>query len=150
METDQTLSRRERQVLEIVYAKQAATVADVQAELLARVDDGQVDDGRVDDGQLDDGRMSDGPSYAATRMVLQRLHKKGKLAASRNGNRHVYQAVTPVKEAGVHALQRLLDTFFAGSTTQAVSALLGSREQVSKEELDALERLIQQAKAAQE
>ncbi len=123
--TDRSLSRREREVVEVVYARGGATVAEVQASL------------------------KDDISYSATRMVLQRLHKKGKLTAERDGNRYVYQAVTPTHEAGVRAFRNLVDTFFAGSTSQAVSALLGEEEEISAEELDALETLINDARKQQ-
>ena len=117
------LSKRERQVMDIVYARGAVTVADVQAELV------------------------DSPSQAATRMLLQRLHKKGVLEASQDGPRYIYRPQLSKVRAARAALGRLLQTFFDGSPTKAMTALLGESDQISDEELDNLERLVREAKA---
>ena len=117
------LSKRERQVMDIVYARGAVTVADVQAEL------------------------TDSPSQAATRMLLQRLHKKGVLEASQDGPRYLYRPQLSKVRAARAALSRLLQTFFEGSHSKAITALLGDGDQISDAELDDLERLVRAAKA---
>ena len=117
------LSRREREVVDLLFSMGTATVGDVQRAL------------------------SDQPSYAATRMVLQRLHKKGELEVSQEGKKYLYRTVTPKEKAGLAALRSLLETFFRGSATSAVSALLGDRQKVSDAEIEELEALIRKAKA---
>ncbi len=117
------LSKRERQVMDIVYARGAATVADVQAELV------------------------DSPSLAATRMLLQRLHKKGVLEASQDGPRYLYRPQLSKVRAAHAALSRLLQTFFDGSHTKAMTALLGDSDQISDQELEDLEQLVRDARA---
>jgi predicted transcriptional regulator len=119
----QDLSRRERQAMDIVYAKGSVRAADVQAEL------------------------PDKPSYSATRVLMQRLHKKGLLKYQTDGPRYVYSATTPRSDAGRTALRRLVRTFFDGSKVRTMTALLGSTEDLSDEELDELERLIEKARS---
>jgi BlaI family penicillinase repressor len=120
----QELSRRERQVMDVVYAGGRVTVADVQQ------------------------RLPDRPTYSATRMLLQRLHKKGLLTFVMEGPRYVYSATAPKSAAGREALARLVRTFFDGSKARAVSALLGtSPESLSDAEIGELEKLVQAAKA---
>ena len=116
------LSRREREVVDLLFSLGTATVGDIQKAL------------------------SDQPSYAATRMVLQRLHKKGELEVSQEGKRYVYRPAMPKEKAGLAALDKLLDTFFRGSATGAVSALLDDRQKVSDAEIAELESLIRKAK----
>ena len=119
---DKQLSAREREAIDAVYALESASVEEVQA------------------------RLSGTPSYAATRMILQRLHKKGRLTAAREGKRYFYAPVVAADTAGLSALRSLLGTFFQGSTTKAVSALLDGDRSISAKELDELEALIQAAK----
>ena len=116
-----SLPRREREVMDIVFALERATVSDVQE------------------------RLADKPSYSATRMLLQRLHKKKLLQANRDGARYVYSAVASKRKSGARALIRLLRTFFGGSATGAVSALLGE-EVISDDELEELEALVKEAR----
>ena len=115
------LPKRERQALEAVYTLGSASVRDVMAKL------------------------PDGPSYAATRMILQRLHKRGMLEASRDGARYLYTPSTPTDTAGRDALQRLLNVFFDDSPTKAISALLAD-ETIDEGELAALEALVAKAR----
>lgn len=118
------LPRRERQVLDILYAKTAASVADVQAQL------------------------NDKPTYSATRMLLQRLQKKGLATYRMEGPKYIYSPALPKTSASSAAWHRLVKTFFGGSIANAFSALLGSSaEALSDEELDELEALVAQAKA---
>ncbi len=109
--------------MDIVYAKGRVSAADLQAEL------------------------PDDPSYSATRMLLQRLQKKGLLLFETDGPRYIYKASTPKTKAVKSAWNRLVQTFFGGSTVNAFSALLGaSSESMSDEEFEALEAEIARAK----
>jgi predicted transcriptional regulator len=117
------LSRRERQIMEAIYRLGDATVADVMAEL------------------------PDPPSYSAVRAMLGKLEAKGYLAHRQEGPRFLYLATVPRREARESALERLVRTFFDGSTEMAVTALLDmSAGEMSDEELDRLSTLIQDAK----
>ncbi|MEQ8690531.1 MAG: BlaI/MecI/CopY family transcriptional regulator [Pseudomonadales bacterium] len=118
------LPKREQEVMEIIYRLERGSVSDVQSAL------------------------ADQPTYAAARMLLQRLHKKGLLKAERDGNRYIYSATTTKASAGRSALRRLIGTFFGGSKTAAVSALLGD-DDVSDRELSELEDLVRQARKRQ-
>jgi BlaI family transcriptional regulator, penicillinase repressor len=120
----QELSRRERQVMDILYARGKASAAEVQQDL------------------------PDQPSYSATRMLLQRLQKKGLAQFETQGAKYVYSPAVPRSSAGKAAWSRLVDTFFKGSPASAFSALLGeSSENLTDEELDELEQLVAQEKA---
>lgn len=116
----QPLPKREQQVLELVYRLGSATVRDVQAQL------------------------PDKPSYSATRMLLQRLHKKEKLRADRDGARYVYRPSDAKGVAGSAAFKNLLNTFFNDSPVEALNALIAD-EAVDEAELAELEALIAQA-----
>ncbi|HEX9941768.1 MAG TPA: BlaI/MecI/CopY family transcriptional regulator [Thermoanaerobaculia bacterium] len=117
------LSRRERQIMEAVYRLESATVSDVMAEL------------------------PDPPSYSAVRAMLGKLEAKGYLQHRQEGPRYLYLATVPRQEARDSALQRLVRTFFDGSTEKAVTALLGmSAGEMTDEELDRLSAQIQEAK----
>jgi len=116
----QTLPKREQQVLELVYRLGSATVHDVQAQL------------------------PDQPSYSATRMLLQRLHKKQKLRAQRDGARYVYRPSRSKDVAGSAAFKNLLRTFFNDSPVEALNALIAD-ETIAETELAELEALIAQA-----
>lgn len=110
--------------MDVVYARSRVSVADVQGEL------------------------PDEPSYSATRMLLQRLQKKGLINFEMDGPKYIYAPVTPKAHAGKAAWSRLVHTFFGGSTANAFSALLGAAsENLSDEELDDLERMVAEAKA---
>ena len=94
------LSRRERQIMEIVYRKGSATAAEVHAEL------------------------ADPPSYSAVRALLRVLEEKGHLRHRQDGPRYVFSPTVPRDRARRTALQRVVGTFFAGSVTDTVAALL--------------------------
>jgi predicted transcriptional regulator len=117
------LSRRERQIMEIVYRLGSATSAEV-LELLP-----------------------DPPSYSAVRAMLRILEEKGHLTHRHDGPRYVYSPVVPRTTARQSALRSLVKTFFDGSATQAVAALLDmSESRLSGDEADQLARLIEKAK----
>jgi predicted transcriptional regulator len=118
------LSRRERQIMDIVYRRARATAADV----------------------LDD--LPDPPTYSAVRAALRLLEEKGLLAHEMDGKRYVYLPTTPRKQARVTALKHLVRTFFNGSPEQVVNALL-EESRPSGAELDRLAKLIEQARSAE-
>jgi predicted transcriptional regulator len=117
------LSRRERQIMDIVYREGQATATEVLAA------------------------MPDPPSYSAVRAMLRVLENKGHLRHVPDGTRYVYRPTLPRERAGRPALENVLQTFFDGSTEKAVAALLDlSRSELSPEELDRLSELIEQAR----
>jgi predicted transcriptional regulator len=117
------LGRRERQIMEVVYRLGRVTAAEVRANLPKP------------------------PSYSAVRAMLRWLEDKGHLSHDREGVRHVYYPTVPRDEIRESAMQHVLLTFFAGSTTAAMAALLDAAEEPpSEDELDALERMIVRAR----
>ncbi|HRK22557.1 MAG TPA: BlaI/MecI/CopY family transcriptional regulator [Fimbriimonadaceae bacterium] len=117
------LSRRERQIMEIVYARGKASAQEVQEDLASP------------------------PSYSAVRAALSLLEKKGLLTHARVGAKYHFQPVVSPSKAKVSVLKRVLDTFFDGSAESVVATLVGSRElSVSDKELDRLEKVIAQAR----
>lgn len=120
----QELSRRERQAMDLIYASEKLSVSEMQS------------------------RLPGEPTYSATRVLLQRLYKKGLLKFDRLGTKYIYSASTPKDTAGKAALGKLVSTFFGGSTANTFNALLGvSSEELSNESLDELERLITKARS---
>jgi len=118
------LSRRERQIMDAVYARGQATVSDVQEDL------------------------PEAPSYSAVRAMLRKLEEKGHLRHDASGPRYVYEATLPREEAQETALQRLMRTFFDGSAAKTVAAIIDlDSAELSESELDAMAALIDQAKA---
>ena len=117
------LSRRERQIMEIVYGRGSATAAEVLES------------------------MPDPPSYSAVRAMMRILEEKGHLTHRHDGPRYVYSPVVPRTAARQSALKQLVKTFFDGSATQAVAALLDmSESRLSAAEADQLATLIEKAK----
>jgi BlaI family transcriptional regulator, penicillinase repressor len=101
MTTDTThLSRRERQIMEIVYELGRASAADVRE------------------------RMPDPPSYSAVRAMLRILEDKGHIRHEQDGPRYVFLPTVPREQASENALRRLVRTFFEGSPEGAMAALL--------------------------
>jgi predicted transcriptional regulator len=119
----QHLTRRERQIMDIVYRHGQASVTDVLTEL------------------------PDAPTYSAVRAMLRKLEEKGHLKHDAQGARYVYEATLPREEARGSALERLMRTFFDGSPSKTVAALLDLKgEELSDAELDDLVRLIEDAR----
>lgn len=116
-----TLSRRERQIMDIIYRRGRATAAEV----------------------LDD--LPDPPSYSAVRAALRLLEEKGDLRHEQDGPRYVYLPTVPRAKASASALRHLVRTFFNGSAEQVVNALV-EEEKLSPAELDRLAALIEQAR----
>ncbi len=117
------LSRRERQIMDALHAHRQATAAEVL------------------------GAIPDPPSYSAVRALLRILEGKGHIRRWREGARYVYQPRVSRKVASRSALRRLVSTFFQGSVTQAVAALLATADtELSDTELDQLQDIIRRAK----
>ena len=118
-----TLSRRERQIMDIVYRRGEVSVREVLEEL------------------------PDAPSYSSVRALIRILEEKGHLAHREDGVRYLFSATVPRDEARESALRRVMSTFFENSAEKAVAALLDlSGEPLSHEELDRLVARIEQAK----
>lgn len=118
------LSRRERQIMEIVYRRGEASAAEILADL------------------------PDPPTYSAVRGLLRVLVEKQHLRHRAEGPRYVYTPIVTRERARTKAVTDLLDTFFDGSAAQAAAALLGSlRRKLSAEELDELDTLIAEARS---
>jgi predicted transcriptional regulator len=117
------LSRRERQIMDVVYQRGQATAAEVQAGL------------------------PKAPSNSAVRALLAILVNKGELQITEDGPRYVYRPTRPRDEAGRNAMHRVVDTFFLGSVENAVAALLDAREvKLSNAEITRLKSLIEQTR----
>jgi BlaI family transcriptional regulator, penicillinase repressor len=115
------LSRRERQIMDLVYRL-----------------------GRVSVSEVHQG-LPDAPSYSAVRALMGTLTEKGHLVYERDGRRYVYRPAVPAEEASTSALRRVIATFFKGSPLQAALALV-SEATLDGEELEALEAAIARAR----
>ncbi len=123
MSDERNLTRREREIMNIVYARGAATAAEVWQDL------------------------SDRPARTAVRTMLRILEGKGRLRHAKRGRAFVYRPTSPRRRAGQKALSGVLRTFFDGSLEDAVAAHLSDpRSGLSPEELQRLARLIEEAR----
>jgi predicted transcriptional regulator len=123
MRTDKSLSRRERQIMDIVYEIKEASAQQVLERLPAP------------------------PSYSAVRALLRVLEQKGHLVHRQDGPRYVYVPRLPKDKARRSALAHLRQTFFDGSTTDVVAALLDiSEADLSEEDYARLTELIDKAR----
>jgi BlaI family penicillinase repressor len=120
--TSPPLSRREREILDAIFAIGEEASAEEIRE-----------------------RLSDPPSYSAVRAMLAKLEAKGAVKHKEKGLRYVYSPTVPRRTARKSALRKLVDVFFEGSRTQAVTALLQD-EKFTEEELDSLAAEIERVK----
>ena len=120
--THSDLSRRERQIMDILYAQGKSTAAEVQTAL------------------------PEPPSYSAVRAMLRILEEKGHVRHEQDGPRYVYLPTVARDNAKRSALRHMVKTFFDGSAEKAISALLDDTSKLSDAELDRLARLIDQAR----
>lgn len=121
--THESLSRRERQIMDIVYRRGEATAAQILTDL------------------------TDPPSYSAIRALLRILVDKRHLQHRADGPRYVYSPTVSRRQARSRALAQVVNTFFDGSALEAASALLGSsHRKLTKAELDELNELIEAAR----
>jgi len=117
------LSRRERQILEILYERDKASAAEVRQA------------------------MPDAPGYSAVRALLRVLEEKGHVRHEEQGPKYVYLPVVARNKVRRSAVKHVMDTFFAGSPEQIVAALLDvSAARLTREELDRMAAMIEQAK----
>jgi predicted transcriptional regulator len=117
------LTRRERQIMDILYRRGRATAGEVQEDL------------------------SGGPSYSTVRTQLRVMESKGHVRHQEEGLRYVYIPAVPRHTARKSALRHLVDTFFDGSTEKVVGALLGGEgSRLSEEELQRIAELVAKAK----
>ncbi|UTA48245.1 BlaI/MecI/CopY family transcriptional regulator [Simiduia sp. 21SJ11W-1] len=122
--TKPKISRREREILDVLYQAEEASAQQVQA------------------------LMPDPPSYSSVRALLARMIEKGLVNHRQEGTKYVYRPAQAREQAQHSALTRMLKTFFDGSIAKATQALLGERgDQLSDAELDALEQAINKARA---
>ena len=121
--THQTLSRRERQIMDILYQRSRASAAEIHAAL------------------------PDAPTYSAVRAKLRVLEGKGHIRHEEESLRYVYIPTTPRDAARRSALRHMISTFFEGSVEQAVAALLNlSDANLTPAHLDRIQSIIDQAK----
>lgn len=123
---DGELSRRERQIMDVIYAAGEATAAHVL------------------------GALPDPPGYSAVRALLRILEEKGHLRHRSIGGKYIFAPTRPRTRAGRSALRRVLRTFFDNSAVKAVAALIDvSDAQLSERELAELSALIERARCSQ-
>ncbi|HYI13636.1 MAG TPA: BlaI/MecI/CopY family transcriptional regulator [Thermoanaerobaculia bacterium] len=120
--TSLTLSRREREIVEVIFAIGEEASAEEIRE-----------------------RLSSPPSYSAVRAMLAKLEAKGAVKHKEKGLRYVYSPTMPRRTARKSALRRMVDVFFEGSKEQAVTALL-HEEKWSEDELDELAKQIERVR----
>ena len=117
------LTRRERQIMDILYKRGRATAVEVMNDLPAN------------------------PHYSTVRTQLRVLEEKGHVSHEEQGLRYVYVPAVPRRAARKSALRHLVDTFFDGSAEQVVAAVLGGEgSRVSEEELDRIAELVAKAR----
>lgn len=117
------LSRREREIMEILYRQGKASAAEVQEA------------------------MADAPGYSAVRAMLRVLEEKGHIRHETDGLKYVFMPTVAREKATRSAVKQLLTTFFSNSPEQAVAALLDvSAKSLTREELDRMAKLIENAK----
>jgi BlaI family penicillinase repressor len=118
-----SLSRRERQIMDILYRRGRATAGEVMAELTGE------------------------PSYSTVRTQLRVLEEKGHVRHEEEGLRYVYAPAVSRHAARKSALRHVVETFFEGSAEKTVAALLGGEAaRLSEDELDRIAGLIEKAK----
>ena len=117
------LSRRERQIMDVVHRTGEATVGEVR------------------------DAISDPPSYSAVRATMGILERKGHLRHRREGTRYVYSATASGKRVRRRALGRIVKTFFEGSPEKALAALLAGQKP-DDDELKRMQRMIEKARRA--
>jgi predicted transcriptional regulator len=118
-----SLSRRERQIMDVLYKRGKASAAEVREA------------------------MEDAPSYSAVRAMLRVLEEKGHVRHQAEGLKYVYVPAVNREKAKRSAVKHLLDTFFSDSPDQVVAALLDvSSRRLTSEELDRMAEMIEKAK----
>ena len=121
------LSRRERQIMQILYERGQATVAEVQEAL------------------------PDPPGYSAVRRLIAILEEKGQVQHTEENGRYVYSPAETWSAVSKSAIEQVVESFFGGSVEKAVATLLSSQKtRPDEDELARLEEMIQQARATEQ
>lgn len=121
------LSRRERQIMDVLYRCGKSTAAEIR------------------------GEMADPPSYSTVRTLLRVLVEKGHLKYKQEGPRYIYSPTLSPKKAKKKAMKQMLATFFDDSAEKAMATLIDiSSSKLSAEELDHLSQLIEAAKQGEQ
>lgn len=121
------LSRRERQIMDVLYAKGEASVREVQQNL------------------------PNPPTATAVRRLLNILREKGHVHHRKKGREVIYKPIRARRQAGKAALERVLNTFFGGSAANALAAHLSDpKGDLSEEEIERLHQAIEQARRMEE
>jgi predicted transcriptional regulator len=123
MKTKDPLTRREREIMDVLYRTGEATASDVMAAL------------------------PDSPSNSSVRTILRILEEKGHIVHVRDGMRYIYKPKVNREKARRSALNHLVSTFFGGSTEEVVSTLLDEQSgKLSEEQLESLATLIERTR----
>jgi BlaI family penicillinase repressor len=123
--THATLTRRERQIMDVLYRRGRATAAEVMED------------------------VSGEPNYSTVRTQLRVLEDKGHVRHEEQGLRYIYMPAVPRRAARKSALKHLMDTFFDGSAEQVVAAVLGGEAaRLSDEDLRRIAELVAKARKA--
>lgn len=118
------LSRREREIIDVLYKLGKATAMDVMNE------------------------MPDPPSYSAVRSILRILEEKGHIQHEEDGKRYLYLPTQPQQTAAKSAIQQVIQTFFGGSIEQAVKTFISDKDtNISEDELNRLANMIEEARS---
>ncbi|MCI0452448.1 MAG: BlaI/MecI/CopY family transcriptional regulator [Candidatus Latescibacteria bacterium] len=118
-----SLSRREREIMDVLYSAGSASAGEVQ------------------------GRIPSPPSYSAVRATLRVLEQKGLITHEHDGKRYIYRPTVALNKARRSAVDHLLKTFFDGSAAGAVAALLENPgADLTEEDLDRMAALIERAR----
>ena len=119
------LSKRERQIMDVIYRKNSASVKEVLEEIPAP------------------------PSYSAVRALINVLEGKGFLKHKKEGKKYIYLPTIPHKKAMGSAVKQLLRTYFNDSVEDAVVAIISTKNNLSEEDIDRLTGLIAEARSKQ-
>ena len=123
MPDEPALSRRERQIMDILFSLEQASGLEIQ------------------------DRLPDSPSYSTVRTILRVLERKGFVTHTEKDLKYVYKPSVPRDKARKSAVARLVNTFFQGSATQAVAAFLDPKTyRMSRSELEEISAMIEKAK----
>ena len=115
MPNDDQLSRRERQIMDILFELEEASAEEIRS------------------------RLPDPPSYSAARAMLAKLERKGQVRHAERGLRYIYRPAVSRRRARSRAVERLVKVFFGGSLAAAVSGMVDlSGRDLSEEEIDRL------------
>jgi predicted transcriptional regulator len=116
------LSRRERQILDVIYRLERATASEVQE------------------------RLDDAPTYTTVRGLLRVLEAKGHIRHEDDNGRYVYHPTVAKQRAAKSAIKHVVSTFFDGSPSEALAALLGGERALNARELERLAEVVDEAR----